>query len=136
MAQLFSETTGTILVLDLPTEKPGLGTGNNAAKTAAVADPGRGSGAVDNVGSVNIGDPTGTSPWGELRAPWPGSIDLPSSAIAGTDTFTIKADLYIPNDTTFDTDPAGNGAADRFNMIVRWNGINKQAANKNGTGIR
>ena len=106
----------------------GLGTGNNAAKTAAVADP-TGSGR-GNVGSVNIGDPTGTSPWGELRAPWPGSIDLPSSAVAGTDSFTIKADLYIPNDTTFDTDPAGNGAADRFNMIIRWNGINKQAANK------
>ena len=106
----------------------GLGTGNNAAKTAAVADP-TGSGR-GNVGSVNIGDPTGTSPWGELRAPWPGSIDLPSSAIAGTDTFTMKADIYIPNDTTFDTDPAGNGAADRFNMIIRWNGINKNAANK------
>ena len=106
----------------------GLGTGNNAAKTTPVADP-TGSGR-GNVGSVNIGDPTGTSPWGELRAPWPGSIDLPSTAVAGVDTMTLKADLYIPSGTTFDTDTAGNGAADRFNMIVRWNGINQGAANK------
>ena len=47
----------------------GLGTGNNAAKTTTIEDPtdsGRG-----NVGSVNIGDAAGTSPWGEVRAPWP-----------------------------------------------------------------
>ena len=106
----------------------GLGTGNNAAKTASIADP-TGSGR-GNVGSVNIGDPTGTSPWGELRKKWPGSIDLPAGAIAGTDTFVMQADIYIPNDTTFDTDAAGNGAADRFNMIIRWNGINQQNNNK------
>ena len=106
----------------------GLGTGNNAAKTTPIADP-TGSGR-GNVGSVNIGDPTGTSPWGELRKKWPGSIDLPAGAIAGTDTFVMQADIYIPNDTTFDTDAAGNGAADRFNMIIRWNGINQQNNNK------
>ena len=106
----------------------GLGTGNNAAKTTPIADP-TGSGR-GNVGSVNIGDPAGTSPWGELRKKWPGSIDLPTGAIAGTDTFVMQADIYIPNDTTFDTDAAGNGAADRFNMIIRWNGINQQNNNK------
>ena len=113
----------------------GLGTGNNAAKTASLADP-TGSGR-GNVGAVDIGKlkedgsgPIGTSPWGELRAPWPGSVDLPSTAVAGVDTQTIKADLYIPSGTTFDTDVSGNGAADRFNMIVRWNGINQGAANK------
>ena len=113
----------------------GLGTGNNAAKTASVADP-AGSGR-GNVGAVDIGKlkadgsgPLGTSPWGELRAPWPGSVDLPSTAVAGVDTLTIKADLYIPSGTTFDTDVSGNGAADRFNMIVRWNGINQGAATK------
>ncbi|MBD28921.1 MAG: hypothetical protein CMP45_04615 [Rickettsiales bacterium] len=113
----------------------GLGTGNNAAKTTPIADP-TGSGR-GNVGAVDIGKlkadgsgPLGTSPWGELRAPWPGSIDLPASAVAGTDSITISADLYIPADTTFDTDAAGNGAADRFNMIVRWNGINQGAGNK------
>ena len=40
----------------------GLGNGNNAGKTTTIEDPtdsGRG-----NVGSVNIGDPSGTSPWG------------------------------------------------------------------------
>ena len=113
----------------------GLGTGNNAAKTTPIADP-TGSGR-GNVGSVDIGKlkadgtgPLGTSPWGEVRAPWPGSIDLPAGAVAGTDTFTMQADIYIPANTTFDTDPAGNGAADRFNMILRWNGINQGAANK------
>jgi len=97
----------------------GLGNGNNAAKTTTIEDPtdsGRG-----NVGSVNIGDPSGTSPWGELRAPWPGSIDLPSEPVPGTDTFTMKVDLYIPSDTTFNT----ADAPDRFNMVLRWNGINK-----------
>ena len=100
----------------------GLGTGNNAGKLTIVPDPadsGRG-----NVGSINIGDPSGTSPWGEVRAPWPGSVDLPTETVAGEDTYTMKVDLYIPSDTTFDTDPADNGAPDRFNMIVRWNGIN------------
>ena len=97
----------------------GLGNGNNAAKTTTIEDPtdsGRG-----NVGSVNIGDPSGTSPWGELRAPWPGSIDLPSEPVPGTDTFTMKVDLYIPSETTFNT----ADAPDRFNMVLRWNGINK-----------
>ena len=64
----------------------GLGTGNNAGKTTTIEDPtdsGRG-----NVGSVNIGDPSGTSPWGELRAPWPGSIDLPTETVPGEDTYT------------------------------------------------
>ena len=106
----------------------GLGTGNNAGKTTTIEDPtdsGRG-----NVGSVNIGDPSGTSPWGELRAPWPGSIELPTETVPGEDTFTMKMDLYIPSDTTFDTDPEGNGAPDRFNMIIRWNGIQQQAAVK------
>ena len=106
----------------------GLGTGNNAGKTTTIEDPtdsGRG-----NVGSVNIGDPSGTSPWGELRAPWPGSIELPTETVPGEDTFTMKMDLYIPSDTTFDTDPEGNGAPDRFNMIIRWNGINQGAAVK------
>ncbi|MEC8691460.1 MAG: choice-of-anchor D domain-containing protein [Verrucomicrobiota bacterium] len=106
----------------------GLGTGNNAGKTTTIEDPtdsGRG-----NVGSVNIGDPSGTSPWGELRAPWPGSIELPTETVPGEDTFTMKMDLYIPSDTTFDTDPEGNGAPDRFNMIIRWNGITQGAANK------
>ena len=106
----------------------GLGTGNNAGKLTIVPDPadsGRG-----NVGSINIGDPSGTSPWGEVRAPWPGSVDLPTETVAGEDTYTMKVDLYIPSDTTFDTDPADNGAPDRFNMIVRWNGINQGAANK------
>ena len=106
----------------------GLGTGNNAGKLTIVPDPadsGRG-----NVGSINIGDPSGTSPWGEVRAPWPGSVDLPIETVAGEDTYTMKVDLYIPSDTTFDTDPADNGAPDRFNMIVRWNGINQGAANK------
>ena len=106
----------------------GLGTGNNAGKTTTIEDPtdsGRG-----NVGSVNIGDPSGTSPWGELRAPWPGSIDLPTETVPGEDTYTMKIDLYIPSETTFDTDPEGNGAPDRFNMIIRWNGINQGAANK------
>ena len=42
----------------------------------------------------------------------------------------MQADIYIPADTTFDTDAAGNGAADRINMILRWNGINQGAANK------
>ena len=42
----------------------------------------------------------------------------------------MKVDLYIPSDTTFDTDPADNGAPDRFNMIVRWNGVTQGAANK------
>ena len=104
----------------------GLGTGNNAAKTASIADP-TGSGR-GNVGAVDIGKlkadgsgPLGTSPWGELRAPWPGSIDLPAGAIAGTDTFTMQADIYIPADTTFDT----ADQPDRFNMVLRWNGINK-----------
>ncbi|MBA71544.1 MAG: hypothetical protein CMO73_02610 [Verrucomicrobiales bacterium] len=113
----------------------GLGTGNNAAKTASIADP-TGSGR-GNVGAVDIGKlkadgtgPLGTSPWGELRAPWPGSIDLPANSIAGTDTFTMQADIYIPSNTTFDTDPTGNGAADRFNMILRWNGINAGNNNK------
>ena len=62
----------------------GLGTGNNAAKTASVADP-AGSGR-GNVGAVDIGKlkedgsgPIGTSPWGELRAPWPGSCLLYTS---------------------------------------------------------
>ena len=102
----------------------GLGTGNNAAKTTPIADP-TGSGR-GNVGSVNIGDPAGTSPWGELRTKWPGSIDLPTGAIAGTDTFVMQADIYIPNDTTFDT----ADGPDRFNMIIRWNGINQQNNNK------
>ena len=113
----------------------GLGPGNNAAKTASVAPP-AGSGR-GNVGAVDIGKlkedgsgPIGTSPWGELRAPWPGSVDLPSTAVAGVDTLTIKADLYIPSGTTFDTDVSGNGAADRFNMIVRWNGVTQGAATK------
>ena len=102
----------------------GLGTGNNASKTTTIEDPtdsGRG-----NVGSVNIGDPSGTSPWGELRAPWPGSVDLPPESVPGTDTFTMKVDMYIPSDTTFNTvdDP------DRFNMIIRWNGINQQNNNQ------
>ena len=102
----------------------GLGTGNNASKTTTIEDPtdsGRG-----NVGSVNIGDPSGTSPWGELRAPWPGSIDLPPESVPGTDTFTMKVDLYIPSDTTFNT----VDAPDRFNMIIRWNGINQQNNNQ------
>ena len=102
----------------------GLGTGNNASKTTTIEDPtdsGRG-----NVGSVNIGDPSGTSPWGELRAPWPGSVDLPPESIPGTDTFTMKVDLYIPSDTTFNT----VDAPDRFNMIIRWNGINQQNNNQ------
>ena len=106
----------------------GLGSGNNAGKTTIIADPtdsGR-----DNVGSVNIGDPTGTSPWGELRAPWPGSINLPTESVPGLDTFDMQIDLYIPSDTTFDTDLEGNGAPDRFNMILRWNGINQQNNNK------
>ena len=54
----------------------GLGTGNNAAKTDPLADP-TGSGR-GNVGAVDIGrlkadgsGPIGTSPWGELIAPWP-----------------------------------------------------------------
>ena len=42
----------------------------------------------------------------------------------------MKVDLYIPSDTTFDTDPEGNGAADRFNMILRWNGVSQGAVNK------
>ena len=102
----------------------GLGTGNNASKTTTIEDPtdsGRG-----NVGSVNIGDPSGTSPWGELRAPWPGSVDLPPESIPGTDTFIMKVDLYIPSDTTFNT----VDAPDRFNMIIRWNGINQQNNNQ------
>ena len=102
----------------------GLGNGNNAAKTTTIEDPtdsGRG-----NVGSVNIGDPSGTSPWGELRAPWPGSVDLPPESVPGTDTFTMKVDLYIPSDTTFNT----ADAPDRFNMIIRWNGINQQNNNQ------
>ena len=102
----------------------GLGTGNNASKTTTIEDPtdsGRG-----NVGSVNIGDPSGTSPWGELRAPWPGSIDLPPESVPGTDTFIMKVDLYIPSDTTFNT----VDAPDRFNMIIRWNGINQQNNNQ------
>ncbi|MED6299479.1 MAG: choice-of-anchor D domain-containing protein [Verrucomicrobiota bacterium] len=102
----------------------GLGNGNNAGKTTTIEDPtdsGRG-----NVGSVNIGDPSGTSPWGELRAPWPGSVDLPPESIPGTDTFTMKVDLYIPSDTTFNT----VDAPDRFNMIIRWNGINQQNNNQ------
>ena len=102
----------------------GLGNGNNAGKTTTIEDPtdsGRG-----NVGSVNIGDPSGTSPWGELRAPWPGSVDLPPESVPGTDTFTMKVDLYIPSDTTFNT----VDAPDRFNMIIRWNGINQQNNNQ------
>jgi len=102
----------------------GLGNGNNAGKTTTIEDPtdsGRG-----NVGSVNIGDPSGTSPWGELRAPWPGSIDLPPESVPGTDTFIMKVDLYIPSDTTFNT----VDAPDRFNMIIRWNGINQQNNNQ------
>ncbi|MEE3177094.1 MAG: choice-of-anchor D domain-containing protein, partial [Verrucomicrobiota bacterium] len=102
----------------------GLGNGNNAGKTTTIEDPtdsGRG-----NVGSVNIGDPSGTSPWGELRAPWPGSVDLPPESIPGTDTFIMKVDLYIPSDTTFNT----VDAPDRFNMIIRWNGINQQNNNQ------
>ena len=102
----------------------GLGNGNNAGKTTTIEDPtdsGRG-----NVGSVNIGDPSGTSPWGELRAPWPGSVDLPPESVPGTDTFTMKVDLYIPSDTTFNT----ADAPDRFNMIIRWNGINQQNNNQ------
>ena len=126
---LTSINAQTIVILedDFDTTN-GLGTGNNAGKTTTIEDPtdsGRG-----NVGSVNIGDPSGTSPWGELRAPWPGSVELPTETVPGEDTFTMKMDLYIPSDTTFDTDPEGNGAPDRFNMIIRWNGINQGAANK------
>ena len=126
---LTSINAQTIVILedDFDTTN-GLGTGNNAGKTTTIEDPtdsGRG-----NVGSVNIGDPSGTSPWGELRAPWPGSVELPTETVPGEDTFTMKMDLYIPSDTTFDTDPEGNGAPDRFNMIIRWNGITQGAANK------
>ncbi len=115
----------------------GLSGGNNAALTAGVADP-TGSGR-GNVGRVNIGkkkaDGTnlGTGAWGELRAkPFPaGAIDVPSSSVLGVDTFTMQADIYIPADTTFDTDPAGNGAADRFNLIMRWNGLSGGAKTLN-----
>ncbi|MBD28920.1 MAG: hypothetical protein CMO38_06715 [Verrucomicrobiaceae bacterium] len=124
----FSTAQNIIILEDDFDTTDGLGTGNNAGKTTTIEDP-TGSGR-GNIGSVNIGDPSGTSPWGELRAPWPGSIDLPSETVPGEDTFTMKVDLYIPSDTTFDTDPADNGAPDRFNMIVRWNGINQGAANK------
>ena len=123
LSSFIANAATTILEDDWDTTN-GLGTGNNAAKTSSIADP-TGSGR-GNVGSVNIGDPAGTSPWGELRAPWPGSIDLPAGAIAGTDTFVMQADIYIPNDTTFDT----ADGPDRFNMIIRWNGINQQNNNK------
>ncbi len=102
----------------------GLNAGNNNAKTTVIADPtdsGRG-----NVGSVNIGDPAGTSPWGELRAPWPGSLNLPTESVPGQDTFDMQIDLYIPSDTTFNT----ADGPDRFNMIIRWNGINQQNNNQ------
>jgi hypothetical protein len=102
----------------------GLNAGNNAAKTTAIVDPtdsGRG-----NVGSINIGDPAGTSPWGELRAPSPGSLNLPAESVPGQDTFDMQIDLYIPSDTTFNT----ADGPDRFNMIIRWNGINQQNNNQ------
>ena len=124
----FSNAQNIIILEDDFDTTNGLGTGNNAGKLTVVPDPadsGRG-----NVGSINIGDPAGTGSWGEVRAPWPGTIDLPSETVPGDDTFTMKVDLYIPSDTTFDTDPEGNGAADRFNMILRWNGINQGAVNK------
>ena len=120
----------------------GLSGGNNAALTAGVADP-TGSGR-GNVGSVNIGkkkaDGTnlGTGPWGELRAKpndvFPaGAIDVPASSVLGVDTFTMQADIYIPADTTFDTDPAATSANknDRFNFIMRWNGLSQGAKTLN-----
>ena len=102
----------------------GLGTGNNAGKVTIVPDPadsGRG-----NVGSVNIGDPSGTSPWGEVRAPWPGSLDIPAETVPGEESFDMQVDLYIPSDTTFNS----ADGPDRFNMIIRWNGLNKAAKNQ------
>ena len=123
----FSNAQNIIILEDDFDTTNGLGTGNNAGKLTVVPDPadsGRG-----NVGSINIGDPIATGPWGEVRAPG-GSIDLPSETVPGDDTFTMKVDLYIPSDTTFDTDPEGNGAADRFNMILRWNGVSQGAVNK------
>tara|TARA_B100001057_G_C22856705_1_gene952954 strand:- start:622 stop:3267 length:2646 start_codon:yes stop_codon:yes gene_type:complete len=123
----FSNAQNIIILEDDFDTTNGLGTGNNAGKLTVVPDPadsGRG-----NVGSINIGDPIVTSPWGEVRAPG-GSIDLPSETVPGDDTFTMKVDLYIPSDTTFDTDPEGNGVADRFSMILRWNGVSQGAVNK------
>jgi hypothetical protein len=81
----FSNAQNIIILEDDFDTTNGLGTGNNAGKLTVVPDPadsGRG-----NVGSINIGDPIATGPWGEVRAPG-GSIDLPSETVPGEDTFT------------------------------------------------
>ena len=75
---------------------------------------------------MNIGDPSGTSPWGEVRAPWPGSLDIPAETVPGEESFDMQVDLYIPSDTTFNS----ADGPDRFNMIIRWNGLNKAAKNQ------
>ena len=38
----------------------------------------------------------------------------------------MQVDLYIPSDTTFNS----ADGPDRFNMIIRWNGINQGAKNQ------
>ena len=90
----------------------GLNGGNgNVSLTTSNGDPtdsGRG-----NVGSADI-SPGGR--WGEVRAETE-NIAIPVESVAGTDTFTVTLDVYVPADTTY-------AATDRLGIILRWNANN------------